>query len=106
VFATAVDPRGAFKSVAGLAIGLTITIDILIGGPLTGAVMNPSRALGPQLVQNAWADGWIWYLAPLLGGALAALAYDRLYLRPLAPIPPGPPETGLEEPGPGAAAAS
>jgi aquaporin TIP len=105
VFATAADPRGAFTSIAGFAIGLTIAADILLGGPLTGAAMNPSRAFGPQLVQNAWSDGWIWYLGPLIGGGLAALAYEFLYLTPrLRPIPPGPPETGLEEPRPGDAA--
>jgi MIP family channel proteins len=106
VFATAADPRGAFKSIAGLAIGLTITADILIGGPLTGAAMNPARAFGPELAGNAWSDAWVWYVGPFVGGALAALAYDFLYLRPLAPVPPGPPETGLEEPRPGDAAAS
>ncbi len=84
VFATAADPRGTFKSIAGLAIGLTITIDILMGGPLTGAAMNPSRAFGPQLVGNHWANCWVWYAGPLVGGALAALAYEWLYLRPLA----------------------
>ena len=106
VFATAVDPRGTFKQIAGLAIGLTITIDILAAGALTGAAMNPARAFGPQLIGNAWADGWVWYLGPLLGGAVAALAYDRLYLRPLAPVPVGPAETGVLEPRPGDAAAS
>lgn len=106
VFATAADPRGTFKSIAGLAIGLTITADILIGGPLTGAAVNPARAFGPQLVQGFWSDGWIYYVGPLLGGAAAALAYDRLYLRPLAPVPVGPEETGLEEPRPGETAAS
>src|SRR5215216_1943268 len=100
IFATAADPRGTFKSIAGLAIGLTITMDILIGGPLTGAAMNPARALGPQLVEWKWSDAWVWYVGPLVGGAIAALAYDRLYLRPLAPEPVGPPETGLEEPRP------
>src|SRR5213082_3249937 len=83
VFATAVDPRGAFKSIAGLAIGLTITLDIFVGGPLTGAAMNPARALGPQLVQNVWSNGWIWYLGPALGAIAAALLYEYLYLRPL-----------------------
>jgi aquaporin Z len=106
VFATAADPRGAFKSISGFAIGLTVGADILIGGPLTGAAMNPARAFGPQLVQGEWADGWLWYLAPLVGGGLAALAYEYLYLRPLRPVPVGPPETGIEEPRPGDAAVS
>jgi aquaporin Z len=105
VFATAADPGGTFKSIAGLAIGFTITLDICMGGPFTGAAMNPARAFGPELVQNVWNDAWVWYLGPLLGGALAALAYDWLYLRPLSPVPVGPPETGVEEPGPGRAAA-
>ena len=106
VFATAADPRGAFKSIAGFAIGLTIAADILMGGPLTGAAMNPARAFGPQLVSGEWADAWIWYVAPLLGGGLAALAYEFLYLRPVRPVPVGPPETGIEEPRPGDAAVS
>ena len=106
VFATAVDPRGTFKSIAGLAIGLTITFDILAGGPFTGAAMNPARAFGPQLVQDVWDDGWVYYVGPLLGGVGAALLYEFLYLRPLAPIPVGPPETGVVEPRPGDTAAS
>jgi len=67
IFATAADPRGAFKSIAGLAIGLTITLDIFFGGPLTGAAMNPARAFGPELVQNFWASAWVWYVGPALG---------------------------------------
>ena len=106
VFATAADPRGAFKSIAGLAIGLTITADILVAGPITGAAMNPARAFGPELVQREWADAWIWYVGPIVGGALAALAYEFLYLRPLRPVPVGPPETGVVEPRPGDAAVS
>lgn len=106
VFATAADPRGTFKSIAGLAIGFTITLDVLMAGPLTGAAMNPARAFGPQLVANAWSDWWLWYGAPLLGGGLAAVAYELLYLRPPRPIPVGPPETGIEEPRPGDAALS
>jgi MIP family channel proteins len=54
VFATAVDPRGAFKAVAGFGIGLVITMDVLAGGPLTGAAMNPARAFGPELVYRVW----------------------------------------------------
>jgi aquaporin TIP len=106
IFACAADPRGTFKAIAGLAIGFTISLDVLMGGPLTGAAMNPARAFGPELVRNFWDDAWVYYTAPLLGAAVAGLLYDRLYLRPLAPVPPGPPETGLEEPRPGDAAAS
>ena len=106
VFATAADPGGTFKSIAGLAIGLTITLDVLMGGPLTGAAMNPARAFGPELVSRHWTDAWVWYAGPLVGGAVAALAYEWLYLRPPAPLPVGPPETGVIEPRPGDTAVS
>ena len=106
VFATAVDPGGTFKSIAGLAIGLTITIDVLAGGPLTGAAMNPARAFGPELLQKHWDDAWIWYLGPAAGAVLAAVAYEWLYLRPPRPLPVGPPETGVLEPRPGDTAVS
>ena len=101
VFATAADPGGAFKSIAGLAIGLTITFDILGGGPLTGAAMNPARAFGPELVEGEWADWWVYWVGPLMGGGIAALAYDLLYLRPGEPPVVGTPESGIDEPRPG-----
>ena len=106
VFATAADPRGTFTSIAGLAIGLTITMDIFAGGRLTGAAMNPARAFGPQLAGGHWANGWVWYVGPVAGATVAALAYEWLYLRPLRPKPVGPAETGVREPRPGDAAAS
>jgi MIP family channel proteins len=80
IFGVAVDKRGPSGSIAGLAIGLTIAIDVLFGGPFTGAAMNPSRAFGPQLVGDHWANGWVWYVGPLLGGAVAALLYHYLFL--------------------------
>jgi len=80
VFGTAIDGKSTFAGIAGLAIGLTIAIDVLFGGPLTGAAMNPSRAFGPELVQNDWANAWVWYVGPLFGGAVAALVYNFLYL--------------------------
>jgi MIP family channel proteins len=106
VFATAADPRGTFKSIAGLAIGFTITMDVLMGGTLTGAAMNPARALGPELISNTWDDFWIWYIGPFAGAVIAAVAYELLYLRPVRPAVVGPPETGVEEPRPGDTALS
>jgi MIP family channel proteins len=103
IFATAVDPRGTFKQIAGLAIGLTIALDVLMGGVLTGGAMNPARAFGPQLVGNHWTHFWIWYVGPFAGAVIAAAAYELLYLRGPAVEPVGPPETGVAEPGPGEA---
>ena len=106
IFATAADPGGAFKSIAGLAIGFTITLDILAGGPLTGAAMNPARALGPELVQNVWDDFWVYLVGPAAGAAVAALAYDWLYLRADRLPVVGTPASGLDEPRPGETAVS
>ena len=87
VFATAVDPRGAFKAVAGLAIGLTISIDVLFGGPLTGAAMNPARAFGPEVAANTWTNAWVYWVGPIVGALVAALVYEHLYLRRLDTAP-------------------
>ncbi|HEU5215598.1 MAG TPA: aquaporin [Gaiellaceae bacterium] len=106
VWATAVDPRGAFKAIAGLAIGLTITIDVFVGGPLTGAAMNPARAFGPELVSGNWGEAWIYYVGPVLGALIAAAGYEYLYLRPVQPPVVGTPESGVDEPRPGETAAS
>ncbi len=79
VFGTAVDPR-APKGFAGLAIGLTITADILVGGALTGGAMNPARAFGPALASHYWQDQWVYWVGPLVGGGAAAILYDRFFL--------------------------
>jgi aquaporin Z len=106
VFATAVDPRGTFKQIAGLAIGFVIAFDVLMAYRLTGGAMNPARAFGPQLAGNHWAHGWVWYVGPFAGAVIAASLYELLYLRPERPEPVGPPESGVEEPGAGEAALS
>ena len=84
VWATAVDPRGAFKAIAGFAIGLTITMDVFVGGPVTGAAMNPARAFGPMLAGNEWSGWWIYWVGPVVGALVAALVFEYLYLRPAA----------------------
>jgi MIP family channel proteins len=78
VWGTAVDERR--PSIGGFGIGLAVTMDILVGGPLTGAAMNPARALGPALVAGFWQDHWVFWVGPMLGGAAAALFYDRVVM--------------------------
>ncbi len=84
-FATAVDAKGAFNRIAGFAIGLTITINMLFGYPFTGAAMNPAKAFGPALAAPHWANQSVYWLGPLLGGVLAGFIYDRVFLRDQPP---------------------
>jgi MIP family channel proteins len=66
---------------AAIAIGATIALASLVGGPISGASLNPARSLGPALVAGELGSLWIYLTAPLLGGLLGALAYDVVRLR-------------------------
>ncbi|MEX0629776.1 MAG: aquaporin [Chloroflexota bacterium] len=80
VFGTAVDPRG--PKVGGLAIGLAVAADILFGGTLTGAAMNPARWFGPALAAGAFDNWYVWWIGPFLGAIVAALLYRYLLAPP------------------------
>ena len=75
IMAVATDTR-AVGAAAAIAIGGTVGLDALFGGPVTGASMNPARSLGPALISGHLHDLWIYLAAPLLGAALGALAYQ------------------------------
>ncbi|HEX6601156.1 MAG TPA: aquaporin, partial [Solirubrobacterales bacterium] len=75
IMAVATDTR-AVGAAAAIAIGGTVGLDALFGGPITGASMNPARSLGPALVSGELSDLWLYLLAPPLGAALGALAYQ------------------------------
>ena len=79
IFGTAVDSRGA-HAIAPLAIGLTITLDILLGGPLTGAAMNPARWFGPAAVDGDFKDGWLYILGPITGGLIASVLHNYIFI--------------------------
>ncbi len=80
VFGVAVDARGP-RGIAGLMIGLVIAMDILAAGTLTGGAMNPARAFGPALFSGFWRNQIVYWIGPLLGGALAAWVYDLALVR-------------------------
>lgn len=76
VIGTAVDHRA--PKIGGLAIGLAVAADILMGGPLTGAAMNPARWFGPAVAAGAYADWYVWWIGPAIGAMVAALIYRYL----------------------------
>jgi len=73
--AVATDTR-AVGEAAAIAIGGTVCLDAMFGAPVSGASMNPARSLGPALVAGELHALWLYLLAPLLGAALGALAYQ------------------------------
>jgi MIP family channel proteins len=89
VFAVAIDDRGVFKAIAGLPIGLVLTFDIIVGGLLTGASMNPARSFGPALVAGKWTDFWVYLAGPLSGAIIGASVYWFAFLRGRDAAAPG-----------------
>jgi aquaporin NIP len=75
IMAVATDTR-AVGAAAAIAIGGTVGLDALFGGPVTGASMNPARSFGPALAAGEWHDFWIYLAGPIAGAALGALAYQ------------------------------
>jgi MIP family channel proteins len=77
ITAVATDTR-AVGEAAAIAIGATVGLDAMFGGPITGASMNPARSLGPALVSGELASLWVYLSAPFLGAAIGALVYQYL----------------------------
>ena len=84
VFGTAVDGRA--PHIGGFGIGLTVGMDILMGGPITGAAMNPARTIGTLIgggnaTSMLWSQHWVYWVGPILGALIAAFVYDGLILK-------------------------
>ena len=75
IIAVATDTR-AVGAAAAIAIGGTVGLDALFGGPITGASMNPARSFGPALAAGEWQDFWVYVAGPVMGAALGGLAYQ------------------------------
>ncbi len=79
VFGTAVSSDA--PKVGGFGIGLVLFFDIMVGGTMTGAAMNPARAFGPALVSGTWFAQPVWWVGPIVGGVLAALLWEKVILK-------------------------
>lgn len=77
IMAVATDTR-AVGAAAAIAIGGAVAMDALMGGPVTGASMNPARSFGPALASGQWHDLWLYILAPVIGAIVGAVAYQAV----------------------------
>ena len=96
IMAVATDTR-AVGAAAAIAIGGTVGLDALFGGPVTGASMNPARSFGPALAAGQWHEFWLYVAGPVLGAVLGAFAYQLVRgqpadVRPARPDPSAAPE--------------
>ena len=80
VYSVAIDPRGKAVKIGAFVIGLTVAFDIMVGGGISGASMNPARSFGPALVHMDFTLHWCYWVAPLLGGMAAGLFYHHCLL--------------------------
>ena len=85
-FGTIINPGAA--RLGGLGVGLTLMFDILVGGPLTGAAVNPARAFGPALVSGQWVGHLVYWVGPIVGGVLAALLWEHVLLKDVKKLSP------------------
>ncbi|XP_047316340.1 probable aquaporin NIP-type [Impatiens glandulifera] len=77
VTALSTDNR-AIGELGGMAVGMTITINVFVAGPISGASMNPARSLGPAFVKNIYKGIWVYILGPPIGTILGAFIYKFL----------------------------
>jgi MIP family channel proteins len=92
IMAVATDTR-AVGEAAAIAVGGTVGLDAMFGGPISGASMNPARSIGPALVSGNLHALWLYIVAPICGASLAALAYQFVRGEQARPAPVTEPDT-------------
>jgi MIP family channel proteins len=80
-FSAAADSRGVSNRLGGIGVGMAVVMSVLVGGPFTGAAINPARAFGPALAAHHWTAHGVYWAGPLAGGVLAAWLYDTIFLK-------------------------
>ncbi|MBT3354101.1 MAG: aquaporin [Candidatus Scalindua sp.] len=78
VFATVIDKRST-PALAGLAIGFVVLFGVMVGGAISGGSMNPARVFGPALASGHFANHYVWWIGPIVGGVLAGFTYDIFF---------------------------
>jgi aquaporin TIP len=79
-YAMILDPRSQVRTIGPLLTGLIVGANSLAGGNFTGASMNPARSFGPALATGDWTHHWVYWVGPLLGGPLAAVVYESVFV--------------------------
>lgn len=79
VMGTLANPKA--PKLGGLWVGLTVVVMILLGGPVTGAALNPARAFGPAVVSGVFTAQLAYWIGPILGAVVAALVWDKVLLK-------------------------
>lgn len=77
IISVATDTK-AIGAPAALAIGFTVALDAMWGGPISGASMNPARSFGPALIAAVWDNQWIYWVAPVIGTVIGAFVYQAI----------------------------
>jgi MIP family channel proteins len=80
-FALFLDDRSGASVVGALALGMLLTAATLFAWPLTGAALNPARAIGPEVASGTWTDWWVYWIGPGAGAVVGAVAYWSVFLR-------------------------
>ncbi len=78
VYATVIDKR-ATPTLAGFAIGFVVLFGVMVGGPISGGSLNPARVFGPAIASGHFANHYVWWIGPILGGVVAGFVYEYLF---------------------------
>lgn len=79
ILATTSSKNFKIAPLAGVAIGFTLGLNVMFGGAITGGSLNPARSFGPALIMGDFSYHWIYWIAPIIGGLIAAGVYKAIH---------------------------
>ncbi|KAB1211285.1 putative aquaporin NIP-type [Morella rubra] len=78
IFAVGTDKRAVIGELAGIVVGMTILLNVLVAGPISGASMNPARSIGPAVIKHVYKGLWVYVVGPVIGTIAGGFAYNLL----------------------------